>query len=102
MPSQITEMQTGSACDGPCHCQLKAELPTRLADSFLSQKFEEETRETVLSQKGLEKQKEHGSLGKLCLCRLEGRQSAKGQHHGFPKKSRDGGCRAVCRLKTAS
>ena len=45
----------------------------------------------MLSQKGLEKQKEHGGLGKQCLCHPEGRQNAKGQHCGLLKKSQDRG-----------
>lgn len=56
--------------DGAYICQLKAELLTSLADRFLSQKSEEEMRETVLSQKGLEKQKEPGNLGEQSLYRL--------------------------------
>lgn len=71
MLSQITEMERGESNHGEAYiCQLKAELLTPLADRFISQKSEEEMRETVQSQKGLEKQKEPGNLGEQSLHHL--------------------------------
>lgn len=78
VPSQITDADRQSNL-------------TRPADSFLSQKFEEEMRETLLSNKGLEKQKD---LGKQCLCHITGTECHR-TACGLPKGVRDGGQRRL-------
>lgn len=56
--------QAESNRDGAC-IQLKAVVPTLLADGFISQKSKEDMKENILSQQVLEKQKKPGNLGKL-------------------------------------